>query len=344
MQFIIKQNSSSQLFFKKLTKFYSQHFLYTLASIVLFSTGFMFGLFWNLDSNCLNFNSNHHTLPNDLTKEFKLTRFLIVLIMSNWDNQVKRETIRQTWLQLINQRSISYYFVINSFDLNDKQLKLVKEEANLRKDLVLLSNVQDIYTTLTSILLLSFKWIQNRFNFKYLLKVNDDSFAQIDIIFDSILKPRNKDKALYLGYFDGRASVKKFGKFNESNWFLCDRYLPYALSGGYIISSDLIEYIMTNLPYLQLYNSEDVSLGVWLSPLKIERIHETRFDTESKSRGCSNNYLITHKQSVQKMKEKFNNLSELGKLCKVETIYKNGYNYNWKVLPSSCCYRNVTLH
>jgi hypothetical protein len=39
--------------------------------------------------------------------------------------------------------------------------------------------------------------------------VNDDSFAQAEFIFDSILKNRRCHTKLYLGDFDARASVKK---------------------------------------------------------------------------------------------------------------------------------------
>ncbi len=40
-------------------------------------------------------------------------------------------------------------------------------------------------------------------------------------------------------------------------------------------------------------------MGTWLAPLKVNRVHDVRFDTEFRSRGCSNSYLMSHKQSVQ---------------------------------------------
>ena len=45
-----------------------------------------------------------------------------------------------------------------------------------------------------------------------------------------------------------------------------------------------------------MWNSEDISVGGWLGPVRVNRVHSTRFDTEAKSRGCQNSYLITHKQ------------------------------------------------
>ena len=49
---------------------------------------------------------------------------------------------------------------------------------------------------------------------------------------------------------------------------------------------------------LQKWNSEDISVGAWLAPVGPNRIHSSRFDTESESRGCSNSYIVTHKQVI----------------------------------------------
>lgn len=54
---------------------------------------------------------------------------------------------------------------------------------------------------------------------------------------------------------------------------------------------------------LQIWNNEDVSVGGWLGPTKANRVHSIRFDTEAKSRGCHNSYIITHKQVFPILKE-----------------------------------------
>ncbi len=97
----------------------------------------------------------------------------------------------------------------------------------------------------------------------------------------------------------------------EKRWILCDRYLPYALGGGYVISHDLVTFVSKNSDILQLYSNEDVSLGVWLAPLILNRVHDIRFDTEFESRGCSNNYFITHKQAILDMKRLYYNVQSL---------------------------------
>ena len=47
---------------------------------------------------------------------------------------------------------------------------------------------------------------------------------------------------------------------------------------------------------LEKWNSEDVSVGAWLAPVQVNRVHSIRFDTESESRGCHNSWIVTHKQ------------------------------------------------
>ena len=42
----------------------------------------------------------------------------------------------------------------------------------------------------------------------------------------------------------------------NQDWFLCDKYLPYAQGGGYVISHDLVKFVVVNVDRLQFYNSE----------------------------------------------------------------------------------------
>lgn len=52
---------------------------------------------------------------------------------------------------------------------------------------------------------------------------------------------------------------------------------------------------------LHVFRNEDVSVGAWLSGLNVKYVHDPRFDTEFRSRGCNNEYLITHKQPPEAM-------------------------------------------
>uniref|UniRef100_A0A2K5EP30 Hexosyltransferase n=1 Tax=Aotus nancymaae TaxID=37293 RepID=A0A2K5EP30_AOTNA len=136
-----------------------------------------------------------------------------------------------------------------------------------------------------------------------------------------------------------RARVKPGGRWREAAWQLCDHYLPYALGGGYVLSADLVRYLRLSRDYLRAWHSEDVSLGAWLAPVDVRREHDPRFDTEYRSRGCSNQYLVTHKQSPEDMLRKHATLAREGRLCEREVQLRLSYVYDWSAPPSQCCQR-----
>lgn len=103
----------------------------------------------------------------------------------------------------------------------------------------------------------------------------------------------------------------------------------------------VITYLHTSVCLYRLYNSEDVSVGVWLSAVaNVTRQHDPRFNTEFVSRGCSNTYLVTHKHDETAMRKMFVTLNKSGRLCDIEYKTRNSYIYNWNVPPSRCCIRN----
>ncbi|XP_041378410.1 LOW QUALITY PROTEIN: beta-1,3-galactosyltransferase 6-like [Gigantopelta aegis] len=267
----------------------------------------------------------------------ELTAHLVVLVLTAPDYRHQRDAIRETWLQNLPKNCL-VRFVIGTASLEESLSSHIEREQTIHKDLLLLSEHKETYTALTSKLLQAFKWLDQNVDFQYVLKVDDDSFARLDLILD-VLKSKPKER-LYWGFFDGRAHVKKLGKWAEKDWIACDRYLPYALGGGYVLSNDLIHFVVSNANYLKMFLSEDVSLGSWLAPLDINRVHDSRFDTEYKSRGCNNAYLVTHKQSVIQMRDLYQNIQSSGKLCRSEHRVRNSYIYNWHTQPTFCCIRN----
>uniref|UniRef100_A0A0K0CXF5 Hexosyltransferase n=1 Tax=Angiostrongylus cantonensis TaxID=6313 RepID=A0A0K0CXF5_ANGCA len=179
---------------------------------------------------------------------------------------------------------------------------------------------------------------------------------------------------LYWGFLDGRAKPIRKGKWRETDWILCDRYLPYQLGGGYVLSFELVRFLAMNARLFKLYKNEDVSVGAWLAGLDIKYIHDPRFDTEWKSRGCNNEYLITHKKSAADMEKLYSNVVSFSKifgenlyvhlifstllpvyegceeaiviiqvnlrvLCDKEFRIRDSYVYDWSALPSECCRR-----
>ncbi|XP_047540013.1 beta-1,3-galactosyltransferase 6 isoform X3 [Vanessa atalanta] len=276
-----------------------------------------------------------------------------VLIISNPLNEAKRDAIRATWANFIDN------IFIENEGLDTERMKKIQAEHTRSNDLLLLNNFEDSYKNLAKKLIHSLEWMSNNLkDLKYVIKCDDDSFVRVDLIvrdleafapemsgptisqYVTYKKSLPTYKGLYWGYFDGRAKVFLNGKWQEKEWFLCDTYLPYALGGGYVISRSIVDYIAKNSQFLSHYNSEDVSMGVWTAALDgINRVHDTRFDTEWKSRGCDSNMLVRHKQTPMDMFQMYKTLihSQGTKLCKTESALRKSYHYNWNALPSICC-------
>ena len=180
-----------------------------------------------------------HTItlkPNTPSNENRIK--LLVLVLSSIQNRIQRDTIRETWAQATDDVKILFVISKDEFLIAEK----------LVNDDILVVDAEEGYRLLTRKLIASFSSVCN-IDFDYLLKCDDDSFVNIPLIVNEL--EHMPKKRFYWGYFDGNANVKKRGKFKEIEWVLCDRYLPYALGGGYVLSKDLIIYIVKNRDYLR---------------------------------------------------------------------------------------------
>lgn len=278
----------------------------------------------------------HYEVQQPEARAKELSAFLVVLIITGPKYTERRSIIRSTWLANRDSDVLSY-FVIGTEGLPSGDLQNLGTEEARHRDLLLLPHLRDSYENLTLKLLHMYTWLDQNVQFKYVLKADDDTFARLDLIKEE-LKAKEVSR-LYWGFFSGRGRVKAAGKWKENAWELCDYYLPYALGGGYILSADLVHYVHLNVNFLKVWQSEDVSMGAWLAPVSVRRTHDPRFDTEYKSRGCSNKYLVTHKQSLEDMLEKHQTLQREGRLCKKEVKLRLSYIYDWNVPPSQCCQR-----
>ncbi|UYV82000.1 B3GALT6 [Cordylochernes scorpioides] len=329
---------------RMLSKFSSKllvHVALVLAFVLGYWSGFLLNEDFCYESCCRQRLKTFQEKREKLELFDKKTTFLVVMIMTGPGNREQRRAMRETWLQLAQDRPILHYFIIGTADLDQSRLKGLQEEYKHYGDLVLLRSHNDSYRQLSSKLLSSLRWLQRNINFKFLLKADDDTFARLDLIYSRLLN--QPPRKFYWGYFDGRARVHRKGKWAEKEWNLCDHYLPHALGGGYVLSSDLVDYVANNAALLKAYRSEDVSLGAWLAPLDIERRHDIDFDTEYMSRGCLNSYLVTHKQSSKQMREKHRNLQRHRVICPSQFETRSPYNYNWAVPPSKCCIPGFNL-
>ncbi|XP_076232846.1 beta-1,3-galactosyltransferase 6 isoform X2 [Calliopsis andreniformis] len=288
---------------------------------------------------CIHYLPSTKCSPTEQEVKIKSKYRLIIVILSSPDNLEQRATIRKTWLAY-KYATVRHLFVVGTLDILPEQRETLQSEKQKFNDLLLLPRLLDSYGTLTKKVLFALKETYEYYTFDYLMKCDDDTFVLIQKLLRELDKWDNKGlkKELYWGFFNGKAQVKRTGPWKETDWILCDYYLPYALGGGYVLSYNLVKFIALNMDILKLHKAEDVSVGLWLAPLaNVERKHDVRFDTEYRSRGCSNQYIVTHKQTIVNMKNMYEYYQMSGALCVKEIRNRMSYNYNWTVPPSQCC-------
>lgn len=129
-----------------------------------------------------------------------------VLILSSPTNEAKRDAIRTTWANFIDnifiengerlykwnhtrsgrtvkQEFIKIFFVLGTKNLDSQILERITLENTQSNDLLLLENFEDNYVNLSKKLILSLKWLNDNIkNLKYIIKCDDDSFVRVDII------------------------------------------------------------------------------------------------------------------------------------------------------------------
>lgn len=200
---------------------------------------------------CVHFLPSTKCSPKEDTKSKSKYR-LIILILSSPDNLEQRATIRKTWLAQ-EYAAVKHLFVVGTLDVLPEQRETLQSEEHKFNDLLFLPRLVDSYGTLTKKVLHSLKEVYELHDFSYLMKCDDDSFVLVHKVLKELDKweSRGTKRELYWGFFNGKAHVKRNGPWKETDWILCDYYLPYALGGGYILSFNLVKFIAVNMDILK---------------------------------------------------------------------------------------------
>ena len=270
------------------------------------------------------------------------SHLLLVLVHSNPRSFKLREAVRSSWLHLHKYGGdVAARFVVGTGGLNTAALGRLACENEKHKDMLFLPHVKDTTEWPSSTKLLqSFTWANDNANFSYVFKCNDATFAILDELLEILQLWRSQESAdsLVWGYFAGGVQATKEGKLGEKQWFLCTHYLPYPQGGGYLISQDLVHMLAVLSDVLEHYSHDDIALGVWLSPFdNIHKRHDIRFNTGYYSRGCSNVYIATHRETAASMLQKAHLLETSGNICEEEFQTRLSYHYNWTAPASRCC-------
>ena len=286
-----------------------------------------------------------HSAATSLTRERNGTKFsLVIIVMSAPANKERRMVIRQTWaLNLPTGVKVVFLVGEKFLNINGTQTMLNEERAHIN-DLIVLPNLVDDYKQLTSKVIASMKWVTENIVFDYLLKVDDDTFVRVNALLNELqMKPTER---LYWGFFNNGSEIVKEGKWAEPEPYICDKYVSYALGGGYVLSKDLVNYIVDNSDKLKKFVNEDVSVGTWLAPFKLNAHHDERFRMKGV---CREDHIVLHYSSINDMKFFNKSLSVNNTLCGMQLKDKGiptikGSKANVTFLESKLAEREIIQH
>jgi len=228
--------------------------------------------------------SCRHYTESMIKGQGEMSCYLFLALMVRPNGFSRRELIRNTWYRsFADKHSLTQLrFFVGTYGLNDQLLEELYKEQENHHDIVMLNQLQDSYDNLTKKTVQAMKWSVQHVNFTYYLKCDDDSYPLLNTIIAE-LQRRPQNTRLYWGHFFVDLRVPKSGKNLDKGWFLTKQYTPFAIGGAYILSNDLVHLIVGLEKCLHYYPSEDVSVGLWLSPYQIERKHDQRFCRHSQT-------------------------------------------------------------
>ena len=257
---------------------------------------------------------------------------LAVLVLSARDFKDRRNVIRETW----GNGHSNVFFIVgkhcpykpaqrkpwvcepkNANAIIDKHYNTQQESLTVqlsKEPNVIVVDMIDVYRHLATKLHLGYRWVIENTSAKYVLKMDDDSFARVDSVQHWLMNRVNPPKyEIIAGRFGVGVGVVRGGKWAEKK-YKPNKYPPWPTGSGHIVSRPVIEYLHQNTDTWVSYQGEDTSLGIWMEKVRpqmdVHRTSSGHFITHSGDCHNKNKFVIGHKISIKKMRECYTTLDE----------------------------------
>ncbi|KAG8379084.1 hypothetical protein BUALT_Bualt07G0051400 [Buddleja alternifolia] len=243
---------------------------------------------------------------------------LFIGILSAGNHFAERMAVRRSWMQhkLIRSSNVVARFFVALHGRKEVNIE-VKKEAEFFGDIVIVPYMDNYDLVVLKTIAICDYGVRTA-SAKYIMKGDDDTFVRVDAIISEAKKvPENK--SLYIGNINYYHKPLRSGKWavTYEEWPE-EAYPPYANGPGYIISSDIANFILSDFENhkLRLFKMEDVSVGMWVEKVNSTRPVEYVHSLKYCQFGCVEDYITAHYQSPRQMICLWNKLRQLGKpLC-----------------------------
>ena len=226
----------------------------------------------------------------------KKERFLVVLVISARHHFAHRKAIRETWASRYNSKEYDrsmhqVFFVIGNATTREDKFGGVASRLNAEQDAyndMIRVPVIDTYSNLIYKILLAFDYIETQFKYKYLMKVDDDTFVHLEPLLSDLQHPERRRTTKFMqGQIWEGVPIRddKHNNFVSKTYYPLNQLLPYPHGAHYIVTRDFVSYIVKNeemradsiIPAEHRGNIEDVRMGIWAFAIGMTFVHDTRF-------------------------------------------------------------------
>ncbi|XP_076035115.1 UDP-GalNAc:beta-1,3-N-acetylgalactosaminyltransferase 2-like [Oratosquilla oratoria] len=160
-------------------------------------------------------------------------------------------------LEVIRSRQEEWKKIITT---NKEKLQTEMEEFGNKKDMLFLP-IQDTYNSLPYKVMEFMKWSTVNYKFKYLLKLDDDSFVDKKNLTELLSENSHEDVAWWSFFKKGRA-VQRFGKWADFK-YPSPMLIDFPAGSGYLMTYKMVNRLVSASEHLQYYQGEDVNIGLW---------------------------------------------------------------------------------
>eukprot|EP01018_Ginkgo_biloba_P030479 Gb_00492 [translate_table: standard] len=254
----------------------------------------------------------------DMSKKWKASPLpegpidLFIGILSASNHFAERMAVRKTWMQsgpIRSSKVVARFFVaLNARKEVNIQLK---KEADFYGDIIIVPFMDRYELVVLKTVAICEYGVRN-LSAKYIMKCDDDTFVRLETIMKEI-KGTSHHHGLYMGNLNLFHKPLRMGKWavTYEEWPE-EEYPPYANGPGYIISSDIANFIVSQHANhsLRLFKMEDVSMGMWVEHFNTTSHVQYSHNWKFCQFGCIEDYYTAHYQSPRQMLCMWDKLSQ----------------------------------
>ncbi|XP_072045646.1 beta-1,3-galactosyltransferase 1-like [Amphiura filiformis] len=210
------------------------------------------------------------------------TVFLLIMCLTSPAETYRRAAIRKTWANVthvLGRRVATIFLLANSSEnLNE----VIAHESEMFGD-ICKEDFIDSYQNLTLKTMMGFRWVNSFCNeTKFVLKIDSDTIPNLHNIVRHLLEKR-MNTTTFEGYvMKGKNPVRKNDTWIKK-WYVPKSvyphptYPPYVNGPSYLVSSNLVNHLVSiseHIPYIPI---EDVYVGMLMKTIGVRPTYNHRY-------------------------------------------------------------------